>query len=240
MPYRSMNGITIDHDLMRLHADTLFTYDAAGRMLRSNEPDGHPAPRVLFGYTLDGYVVRFGASAADALVRQVSEITDRAPVVVTLDVPPPILTAVREALEQYAPIPWERSGPDYHFPESIAGSSGVVQVTDSNIDVVRDTYSWLYHDLTAYRPCFAAVRDGVAVSVCYSSRIGVAACEAGVDTLPAFRGRGYAAAVTAAWGASIRATGRVPLYSREWDNVASGGVARRVGLIMFGADVTWG
>jgi hypothetical protein len=227
-------------DLMRLHADTLFTYDAAGRMLRSNEPDGHRAPRVFFGYTLGGYVVRFGASAPDALVQQLTEMIVREPAVATLDVPPPILTAVREALEQHAPIPWERSGPDYQFPGSIAGSNEMIQVTDSNIDVVRDTYPWLYHALAAWQPCFVVVRDGVGVSVCYSSRITADACEAGVDTLPAFRGRGYAAAVTAAWGACVRAEGRVPLYSREWDNVASDGVARRIGLIMFGADVTWG
>jgi RimJ/RimL family protein N-acetyltransferase len=225
---------------MRLHADTLFTYDATGRMLRSNEPDGPPAPRVFFGYTLEGYVVRFGASVPDALVRQFMEMMEREPAVTTLDVPPTILTRVREALEQDGPIRWERSGPDYQFPGQIAGSSEVVQVTDSNIDVVRDTYPWLYGALAAWHPCFAVMHDGVGVSVCYSSRLGADACEAGVDTLPAFRGRGYAAAATAAWGASVRAAGRVPLYSREWDNVASEGVARRVGLIMFGADVTWG
>ncbi len=83
------------------------------------------------------------------------------------------------------------------------------------------------------------VRDGAAVSVCFSARIGTGAAAAGVETLPDFRSRGYATAVTAAWGAAIREAGRIPLYSTAWENLASRGVARRAGLIMFGAEATW-
>jgi RimJ/RimL family protein N-acetyltransferase len=114
-----------------------------------------------------------------------------------------------------------------------------VELTMANIEVVRSTYPWLLDELADWRPCFAVVRDGAAVSVCFSARIGAAAAECGVDTLPAFRGRGYATAVTTAWGASVRDAGLVPLYSTAWDNLASQGVARRIGLTMFGADATW-
>ena len=112
-------------------------------------------------------------------------------------------------------------------------------MTDENAGLVQETLPDLFRVLAARQPCFAVVQDGVAVSVCFSSRVGRQAAEAGVETLPDFRGRAYATAVTAAWGAAVRERGLIPLYSTSWDNLASQGVARRVGLIMFGADLSW-
>ena len=236
-----------DRDLMAIRADTLFAYDARGRMLLTNEPREdarRPAPRLFLGRTLAGHVVRFGAAVPDALARQLEALIERQPPVADLRALPAALAAVRAALAASplaggAPITAEGGGPAYRFPASIARPGQVVQVTDANREIVRHTCPWLYDELADWRPCFAVVRDGAAVSVCFSSRFGAAAAEAGVDTLPAFRGRGYAAAVTAAWGAAIRESGRLPLYSTAWDNLASQGVARRVGLILFGADATW-
>jgi hypothetical protein len=175
----------------------------------------------------------------DAVARRLSEIVERQAPTGTLRIPPDVLAPIRETLERHGPITAESSGPSYRFPESLARPDGVVQVADANVEVVRDTYPWLHDALAEWAPCFAVVRDGAAVSVCFTSRLGARAAEAGVETLPAFRGRGYAAAVTAAWGASFAGTGRIPLYSTGWENLASQGVARRVGLIMFGADATW-
>jgi predicted GNAT family acetyltransferase len=79
----------------------------------------------------------------------------------------------------------------------------------------------------------------VGVSVCFSSRIGPLSMAAGVFTLLEHRGRGYAAIATAAWGAAVRMTGRIPVYGTSWDNLASQGVARRLGLIMHGAASSW-
>ena len=49
----------------------------------------------------------------------------------------------------------------------------------------------------------------------------------------------HAAAVVAAWAAAVRASGRLPLYSTSWDNVASQGVARKLGLVLYGADLSF-
>jgi hypothetical protein len=219
---------------MRLYADTCFTHDARGRMLLTNEPraaERRPAPRLFLGRTPAGHVIRFGATLPEAVARQVEVIINR--------LPPADLAAVREALERHAPVTDEGGGPVFQFPAVIAPPGDAVQLTGANVAVARDTYPWLPDELADWGPCFAVVRDGAAVSVCFSARVGPAAAAAGVDTLPAFRGRGYAAAVTAAWGAAVRATGRLPLYSTAWENLASRGVARRVGLIMVGAGTTW-
>ena len=228
-----------DRDLMRIRADTLFTYDARGRMLRTNDPDGRPAPHVFLGRTASGHVLRVGESVPDTVAHQVAEVVDRFPLAGALQVPPAALASVREVLERHAPATADSGGPAYRFPAASAPPGGAVRVTSANLDVVRDSYPWLHEALADWSPCFAVVRDGAAVSVCFTSRIGDRAMEAGLETLPAFRGRGYATAATAAWGAFVASTGRVPLYSTGWGNLASQGVARRAGLIMFGADATW-
>jgi GNAT superfamily N-acetyltransferase len=228
-----------DRDLMGVRADTLFTYDARGRMLRTNEPEGRPAPRLFLGRTMTDHVVRFGEAVPDDVARKLTEIIERQPAADGFPVPPAVLASVGEALARHAPITREGGGPAYRFPESIARSAEVVQVTYANVEVVRDTFPWLYRTLAGWWLCFAVVRDGAAISVCFSSRIGACAAEAGVETLPAFRGRGFAVAVTAAWGDAVRAAGLIPLYSTAWNNLASQGVAHRLGLVMFGADATW-
>ena len=83
----------------------------------------------------------------------------------------------------------------------------------------------------------AAFDGDRAVAVCASARIGAQACEAGVETVPAYRGRGLAAAVTARWADEVRARGLLPLYSTSWDNLGSRGVARRLGMIRYAATI---
>ncbi len=57
--------------------------------------------------------------------------------------------------------------------------------------------------------------DGRAVAICDSARRTAHVAEAGVDTPPEFRGRGYAALVTAAWAQAIRAAGITPVYRHQ-------------------------
>jgi hypothetical protein len=79
----------------------------------------------------------------------------------------------------------------------------------------------------------AVVEDGYPVSICFSARKSGVAAEAGLETAEAFRGRGFGPRVAAAWALSIRAAGRVPLYSTSWANDASLAVARKLGLLAY-------
>ena len=87
------------------------------------------------------------------------------------------------------------------------------------------------------QPLFALIVDEHAVSVCCTVRRTTEAHEAGVETVPAFRGHGYAAQVVTAWARAVRERGQVPLYSTSWQNEASRAVARKLGLIQFGNDL---
>jgi hypothetical protein len=231
-----------DVDLLRLELDTGFTYDEHGRMLLSNEPSEtgrKPAQRVCLGRTKAGHIVRLRADVPDDVARQIEEIVAREPTDFDLTAPPVEHAAIGAALAQHAPVTDDGSGPTYRFPDAIPSLGEAVRLTDDTRDLVRDTFPWLHRAYAVWWPAFAVLHDGAGVSVCFSSRIGPLAMAAGTFTLPEFRGRGYAANATAAWGAAVRATGRIPFYGTSWDNLASQGVARRTGLIMYGATTSW-
>jgi predicted GNAT family acetyltransferase len=96
---------------------------------------------------------------------------------------------------------------------------------------------WRLGELAEGRaPMLAVFEDGAAVSICFCARRSDVAAEAGLETALPFRGRGYAAHVTAAWALSVRATGLIPLYSTAWDNHASRAVARKLGLYAYAAN----
>jgi hypothetical protein len=226
-----------DDELMRLRVETLFACDARGRMLRANDPDGTPAPRLFIARTLHSIIYRLHHSVPDALAHQLSVIIEAEPRTSDLRAPLAGAQALREALAGHAPLTGEGGGPAYRFSDEPVQPPDVVSVTPDDTHLVRDTFPWVTEP--GWQPCFGVVRDGAAVSVCFSARSSARVAEAGVNTLPGFRGRGYAAAVTSAWAATMHAQGIIPLYSTSWDNLASQSVARRLGLHMFGADLHW-
>ena len=232
-----------DREWMRRRVETIFTSDARGRIVSTNEPRPEarsPAPRLFLGRTAAGHLVRVGAAVPESLARRLEHLLLPLLPPDDLQAPLPGLTTVRELLAQHAPITMEGRGLTYRFPSSITPPrEAVVRLTGANRALLRDTYPWLYAELVDWQPCYGVVREGAAVSVCFSSRRGLNGAAAGVATHPAFRGRGFATAVTRAWGAAVRETGRIPFYGTAWENEASQAVARRTGLILFGTDTTW-
>jgi RimJ/RimL family protein N-acetyltransferase len=135
-------------------------------------------------------------------------------------------------------------GPAFQFPAQLPEAAGVEMIEMSNVEIVQehfpDHYPWLADEFSIRQPISAIIRNDVAVSICYSARLTPAAAEAGVDTATAHRGQGFAVSVVAAWAEAIRRMDRIPLYSTSWDNIASQRVARKLGLIMYGAELSLG
>jgi hypothetical protein len=224
-----------DDALMALRANVLFTSDARGRMVSTNEPfapSRRPAPTLWVGWTATRYHVRIGAAVSSADARELEAIFAAAP-------PPGYgldWEVCRDVANTIGGAP--QGGPAYRFGDDLAVGEGVA-VTPDNVALARETYPWLVDELAGWSPCVAIVRDDAIVSVCFTARLDDHAAEAGVDTLPAYRGRGFAATATAAWAAAIRATGRVPFYSTSSNNMSSLAVTRRLGLVRFGEDGAW-
>ena len=88
-----------------------------------------------------------------------------------------------------------------------------------------------------WRPWCIARVDGEIASIVETVRTGPRGVECGVNTAPPFRRRGCAAAATAGWARLEARPGKSLFYSTDRANVASQGVARRLGLAYVGAAV---
>jgi GNAT superfamily N-acetyltransferase len=224
--------------LIELHVRTLFTHDAAGRLIAVNERNGKRAPRLFLGRTARGAIWRVRHDLPPALAIRLGELVAAEPVTADLEPPPTCLSAVRAALAEHAPLGAEEAGPAYCFPDAIDPPAGAVAVTGDNAHVLQRWLPEWLPDVSAQLPLLVVLVEGDAVSVCGCARVPGEATEAGLETHPAFRGRGHAATVTAAWARAIRDRGIIPLYSTSWNNRASRRVAAKLGLICYGASLS--
>jgi RimJ/RimL family protein N-acetyltransferase len=224
-------------DLARLHVETLFTHDHDGRLLTVNEPAGAPAPRFFLARTLHGDVIRFRQDVDSALAREL-EATCREDQAPDITAPTASMQVKLEALlERAAPIHKRWSGPAYYFPDTFPDVPDAVRISGDNAHLLEQHLSDWIEDVARSQPLVATLESGHAVSVCCTVRRGSHAHEAGVETVPAFRGRGYAVKVTAGWAHEVRRAGLTPLYSTSWENAASRAVATKLGLKQYCADL---
>ena len=222
-----------DLELMSIHVRALFTHDVESRILFVNEPDSAilPAPRLFLGRTCEGNVWRFRAGLPDELCKRLDALcADESPVNVGVNEPPHHLETYVRLLESDAPVQEISSGPAYRFTEYQIPSKPLLAITENNAEMLQGGFEKLIEELPAWQPFIALMEQNQAVSVCRSVRITPEAHEAGVETLPDFRGKGFAKEVPAEWARLVLATGAVPLYSTFWENTASQAVARKLEL----------
>jgi RimJ/RimL family protein N-acetyltransferase len=224
-----------DLQLMHIQAETLYRYDANGRMLCVNEPGDPPADRFFMGRPPQGNLWRFRYDLPAAIVEQLEALCRAEPISTDLARAPLHYDAIRSVLHAQMPIEEEYRGPAYRIPDSLPRPANVVLITEANQELLEPWFmEWLPVDP---EQTFAAVLEQqAAVAVCYCSRLTGRAAEAGAETAAAFRRRGYAAAAVAGWAAEVHRRGRIALYSTSWGNLASQGVARRLGMRMYGED----
>lgn len=230
-----------DLELMDIQVRALFTHDAESRLLFVNEPEGSDAPavRLFLGRTRAGNIWRLRADLPEKLGAELNALCADEPLVnAEINAPPRHLEKYIRLLETGAPpVGKPETGPAFCFAQAVSPSSkSLVAVTEKNAEILRGGFEKLADELPAWQPFVALVENDRAVSVCRSVRITSQAHEAGVETLPAFRGNGYAKEVTAEWARRVQAAGAIPMYSTSWENKASQAVARKLHLHCFGVD----
>jgi len=230
-----------DLQLLQLQAEALFTYEARGRMLHVNEPEGDRAPRFFFARSREGNIWRCRDDLPEETVRALDVLAAAEPVGDDVRAEPRNLGAFLTALGGDREGASVESGPTYRFPDELPHAAGIKHLTRDDLHLLRAMVWDLDYTARYFEergPRMAVVEDGRVVSICYSARLTDRAAAAGVETLEAYRGRGYAPAVVTEWARAIRATGRIPLYSTSWDNRASQAVARRLQLVQYGTDLS--
>jgi hypothetical protein len=214
-----------------LQLRTMYSVDSRRRITGSSEANARPAPFfVLIRGTSDvAWEVRndVAADIADELDRLAGNET---PASVFQD--PPLHA------DKYLSLVGGRiaSGPAFRFPDEILQPTDITLI--DRLDLLeRHFRGWIAEEISWCSPIVAVMDGGYPVSVCFcATRNSAPAVEAGLETAAGFRGRGFAGRVTAAWACAIRAAGRIPLYSTNWSNTASLGVARKLGLIQYASD----
>ncbi len=220
-----------------MHVQVLFTHDAHARLLFVNEPGGGaPAPRLFFGRTREGNLWRFRADLPESLIEELAALCVDEPVGKEFHRPPRHVAAYVRLLATHAPVQELWIGPVYHFTAYFEPSRPLLALTETNAERLRGGFEKLIAELPDWQPFVAIVEEDRAVSVCRSVRITPAAHEAGVETLPECRGKGYAKDVVAGWARVVQSLGAIPLYSTSWENTASQAVAKKLHLVPYGAD----
>lgn len=226
-----------EQELMTAHVRALFTHDVRSRLLFINEPGGgHPAPRLFFGRTRKGNIWRFRADLPETLIEELEALCRDEPVREELRSPPRHTASYVRLLEAHAPVRKLETGPAYYFAEYPEPSRPTLALTKKDAGILRDGFEDFVAELPEWQPFMALLDEGRAVSVCRSVRVIPEAHEAGVETLPEFRGKGYAKDVVAGWALLVRSMGAAPLYSTSWENTASQALAGKLRLVLYGAD----
>lgn len=206
------------------HLETLFVLDGH-RIVSTREPSPVRGPEFVLIRRADSCAWAVGAGIRDEPAREVRRLAlDERP---TSDFRRP-----PKHLEKYVEILGGEfdAGPAFEFPERLPIVEGTVLVKD--VGRLQNSFSgWTSDELPGRSPIMAIVEEDVPVSICFCARASELAAEAGVETAPDYRGRGFAGRGTAAWAAAIRASGRTPIYSTSWSNDASLSVARKLELV---------
>lgn len=252
-----------DAQLMQIEIDTMWFTDPRGRITTTAEREGRPAPHLVIATATDGQCAAFGSEVPDALALQLRALIDEGVRSTDPSTPPEAIPKCTQLLESaVGPVELE-SGPSYWIPSptlyaSYASDAAIIRsdglrnepltppegaktppASTTGTMVHADHRLWSekeWRDLIdgALGPWAMAVDGGRVVSICHSSRLSDRAATAGTWTAPDHRGRGLAAATTAAWSTLFDRTTHDLFYSTAADNHSSQNVAKRLNLRQIG------
>lgn len=195
---------------------------------------------VTIACAADGQALWIGADVPEAMATELAAIFEPAPASTDPARPPPTLEPCRRLLERSGRSFPCRSSPSFLIEATPPRGPGLhIERSDAPTrERLRDANPGGWHPVEwaelldgRLGPWALAVERGLVVSICHTPRpLTARGAECGVWTHPAFRGRGYGAAVVSGWAEILRPSGRHLFYSTQADNVSSRRLARRLQL----------
>jgi hypothetical protein len=230
-------------ELLTVEIDTIWARDERGRLVPRELADG-PAPYLVIATADDAETIALGQDVPDEVASRIQQVVTGSWARDDWASEPEGLARCRELLEAAVGPVRSASGPSYLVPSGLSFAfSTTILRSDRHRPSVRppnpveagwEEEEWLQLLDGVFGPWAMALEEGDVVSVCHCARLTDLAAEAGVRTDPRYRGRGFAAAVTAAWGAQVNAGGRHAFYSTSAANISSQRVAGRLDLPLIG------
>lgn len=207
------------------HLETLFILDDRSRIVSTREPDSSRGPAFALIRRADSCAWAVSSGLSEEQAREIMRLASEEAPTSDFRKPPKHVEEYREVIGGEI-----ETGPAFEFPKHIPVVEGAVLIED--VEQLQAAFTgWTAQEFPERSPIMAIIEDGVPVSICFCARLTNSFAEAGVETNPRFRGRGFAGLATAAWAAAIRASGRTPIYSTSSSNAPSLALARKLGLV---------
>ncbi len=236
--------------LLEIDAATLFVHDAAGRILRENDPERSVAPRMFLSGCESGNLLRLRSDVEGSIAEEIAALVAQEPPLAQPEAVPRFLERYRELLSLAAPAERTSFGVIHLLPCGLNYEHDAVLVQQGTAKADKLFAVLQRHGLPKamvgmgfadtshfWQPWCVAMDGNEIAAIAFAARLGDAGATLGLATMPAFRGRGFAAAVTAGWSSLPQLQGRTLIYSTTRDNVSSQRVIARLGLPFIGVSV---
>jgi GNAT acetyltransferase len=239
-----------DLRLLRVEVETIFEMSPAGRIVRQNFPDRSAGPRAFFAGCAGGNLACVRFDVDDRTTGRVLELAAYEPPWSDFNSIPACVGKIAELLgvaDEVVPALV------YALPNQVNLELRATIITGDSAEgrqlIARLRDRGMPEHMVAagfksiadlWEPWCVALDGGEIASMCYAARLSEKGAEAGVYTFEQYRGRGLAAAVTAAWASLPALSDRALFYSTNRTNRSSQRVASRLGLRQIGASVSVG
>ena len=224
-------------DRLDQHVRSLYVHNQADDIIAINQWDGGTVPFFHYTWWRDGYIYRFREDLPADLRDEFRAMFASEDLSRDCFSAPRHAEACAQHLATFGQINTTWHGLAFYRMEPLTLS---VQPTKS---IGADAESMLNGDLAPWRPDLehrspfvVALEDSEAAAVCASVRITDAAHQAGLETKPSQRRRGYGSAAVRRWTNEVLDLGALPIYSTSRQNLASQKLAKALGYQLFAYD----